>query len=337
MHNLASSHTHGPAATARHLPLRRPERARPLPCRGPIVLQTIPLLRMLEGEAPHPRPGNPCGVCIGVNDEDGNPLRGHDLGCGGTEQLQWFCTPWIANLWSFPLCRRPHRLCIAPPPRETQDKDLTLQTLRTLIRQNVWNDGARVDSPGVEWLDVLTDVDPPTPPPRSPWRAPTWADPTIHVPDYEHYDDAPQGSLPPIGNLPDSSGPVTPMNHNNYRTIVVTLTTRLPIAFGWLLGDAEWAMGIARSAHGAEWGDYFHLGRAMTPGATERLMAAYLTCRGIPPPRSLRSMIQRAQQPHVPPPQPGTYSNAAVASLLPPENHRDHHHPPAPIPHHDSN
>ena len=56
--SLATSHTHGPAATARHLPSRRPERARPLPCRGPIVLQTIPLLRMPEGEAPHPRPGN---------------------------------------------------------------------------------------------------------------------------------------------------------------------------------------------------------------------------------------------------------------------------------------
>ena len=156
MHSLATSHTHGHAATARHLPSHRPEHARPLPCRGPIVLQTIPLLRMPEGEAPHPRPGNPCGVCMEVNDDDGNPLRGHDLGCGGTEQLHWFCSPCIANLWSCPLCRRPHRLCTAQPPRETQDEDLTLQTLRTLIRQNVCNDGAREDSPDVEWLDVLT-------------------------------------------------------------------------------------------------------------------------------------------------------------------------------------
>ena len=38
-----------------------------------------------------------------------------------------------------------------PPPRETQDEDLTLQTLRNLIRQNVWNDGAREDSHDVEW------------------------------------------------------------------------------------------------------------------------------------------------------------------------------------------
>ena len=73
------------------------------------------------------------------------------------------------------------------------------------------------------------------------------------------------------------------MNHNNYRTIVVTLTTCLPIAFGWLVGDAEWAMGIARGARGAEWGDFLHCGGAMTPRATERLMAAYLTWGGHPP------------------------------------------------------
>ena len=96
------------------------------------------------------------------------------------------------------------------------------------------------------------------------------------------------------------------MNHNNYRTIIVTLTTRLPIAFGWLVGDAEWAMRIVRGAHGAEWGDFFHRGGAMTPGATERLMAGYLTPRGIPPQRSPGPLVQRAQQPHVPPPQLGT-------------------------------
>ena len=54
----------------------------------------------------------------------------------------------------------------------------------------------------------------------------------------------------------------------------------------------------------------------MTPEATERLMAAYLTWRGIPPPRSLKSLIQRTLQPHVPPPQPGTYGNAAVAGMM---------------------
>ena len=168
----------------------------------------------------------------------------------------------------------------APTLHETQDEDLTLQTLRTLIRQNVWNDGAREDSPGVEWLDILTDEDPGTPPPRPPWRAPTWAlpdpdaDPTVYVPDHEDYNDAPRGSLPPIGNLPGSWGYVSPTNQNNYRNIIVTLSTRLPIAFGWLVGGAEWAMGIARGTHGAEWGDFLHRGGAMTPGATEGLMAA---------------------------------------------------------------
>ena len=63
MHSPATNHTHGHAATARQLPSCQPERAHSLPYRGPIVLQTMPLLRMPEGEAPHPLPGNPCGVC----------------------------------------------------------------------------------------------------------------------------------------------------------------------------------------------------------------------------------------------------------------------------------
>ena len=137
------------------------------------------------------------------------------------------------------------------------------------------------------------------------------------------------------------------MNHNNYRTIVVSLTSRLPIAFGWLVGDAEWAMGIARIAHGGEWGEFFHRSGAMTPGVTERLMAAYLTWRGIPPPRSLPPLAQRATQPHVPPPQPGTYGNAAVARMMARGTRLDGSSyssrrtatittPPAPIPRHDS-
>ena len=77
-----------------------------------------------------------------MNDEDAAPLRGHDLSCGGTEQLHWFCSPCIANLWSCPLCRRLHSLCTAPPLRETQAEDLTLHTLRTLIQLNVLNNGS---------------------------------------------------------------------------------------------------------------------------------------------------------------------------------------------------
>ena len=114
-------------------------------------------------------------------------------------------------------------------------------------------------------------------------------------PRQQPYDDAPRGSLPPIGNLPDSWGPVTPMNFNNYRTTVVSLNTRLPFAFGWLVVDAEWAMGIVRGDHGGEWGDFFHHSGAMTPGAGERLMAAYLTWRGIPLPRSLQRLARRGR------------------------------------------
>ena len=145
-------------------------------------------------------------------------------------------------------------------------------------------------SPDVEWLDVVTDEDLATPPPGPPWSAPTWAlppegaDPTVYVPDYEHYDDAPRGSLPPVDNLPDSWGPVTPMNLNKYGTTVVTLTTRLLFAFGWLVVDAEWVMGIVRGAHGHEWGEFFRRSGAMTGGATERLMAAYLTWWAYPNP-----------------------------------------------------
>ena len=170
---------------------------------------------MPEGEAPHPRPESQCRVCWEVNDKNGAPLLGHDLGCRGMEQLHWFRSPYITSLWSCPLCLRPHPLCKAPLPRETQAEDLTLHPLRTLIQQNVWNNGAG-DSPDVEWLDILTNEDPATPPPRPPWRATTWvvpvdgADPTIYVPDYEHYDDAPRGSLPPVGNVPDSWGPTPP-------------------------------------------------------------------------------------------------------------------------------
>ena len=106
------------------------------------------------------------------------------------------------------------------------------------------------------------------------------------------------------------------MNRNNYRTTIVTLTTRLPLALGWLLKDTEWAMGIGRGTHGGKWGEFFHRGVVMTPGTTESLMAAYHTWRGIPLPRSLQPLAQRAQQPRVPPPQPGTYGNVAVARMI---------------------
>ena len=276
---------------------------------------------MPAGKAPHLRPENPCGVCWEVLDENDAPLLGYDLGCGSAEQLHWFCSPCITHFHACPLCRRTQPLCTAPPPRETQCDNLTLHTLRTLIAQNVWARDTG-DSPDVEWLDVLSDEDLATPTPRPPWRAPLWAlpvegaDPTMYVPDYEHYGDAPRGSLPPVGNLPDSSGPVSTMNLNNWRTTVVSLTTRLLFTFGWLVGDAEWATGVVRGADGDRWGDFFHRSRALIEGAPERMMVVYLTWRGIPLPCSLVSLVRRAQQPHVPPPRPGTYGSAGVARMM---------------------
>ena len=56
---------------------------------------------------------------------------------------------------------------------------------------------------------------------------------------------------------PDSWGPIGSMNCENWRTTVLTLATHLPFTFRWLLGDAKWAMGIARSSHGNEWGEFY--------------------------------------------------------------------------------
>ena len=196
---------------------------------------------MPAGGAPHPRPGNPCGVCWEVLDENEDPLLGHDLGCGSAEQLHWFCSPCITHFHACPLCQRLQPLCRAPPPRETQSDDLTLNTLRTLITQNVWARDAG-DRPDVKWLDVLSDEDPATPLHRPPWRTPTWAlpvegaNPTIYVPDYEDYNYAPLGSLLPVANLPDSWGRVSTKCLNIWRTTVVTLNARLPFTFGWLVG-----------------------------------------------------------------------------------------------------
>ena len=109
--------------------------------------------------------------------------------------------------------------------------------------------------------------------------------------------------------------PVGPMDRNNWRATVLILTTRLPFTFGWLVGDAEWATGVLRGTHGHEWGDFFRRSGGLVKGAPERLMAAYLTWRGMPLLRRLVPVPRRAHQPLVPQPQPGTYGNASVARM----------------------
>ena len=126
------------------------------------------------------------------------------------------------------------------------------------MMQKIWAplDADGGDSPDVIWLDVLGEEDPAVPPPRPPWRAPTWAlpdgeeDPTMWVPDYEHYSGVPRGSLTPVGNPSDSWGPVGPMNRDNWRTTVLTLTNRLPFTLGWLVGTrtGPWGSFVAPMA-----------------------------------------------------------------------------------------
>ena len=162
----------------------------------------------------------------------------------------------------------------------TPSAQLRRHTLRTLIARNVWAppDTDEGDSPDVTWLDVLGEEDPAAPPARPSWGAQTWAlpdgeeDPTIWVPDYEHYSGMPQGGLRLVGNLPDSWGPVGPMNRDSWRATVLTLTTRLPFSFGRLVGDVEWATGVVPGAHGHEWADFFRRSRGMVEGAPKRLM-----------------------------------------------------------------
>ena len=136
----------------------------------------------------------------------------------------------------------------------------------------------------------------------------------IWVSDHEHYGGAPRGNLPSVGNLPDSWSPTGSMNHENWRTLVLTLTTRLPSTFGWLVGDAEWAEGIACGTDDQEFGEFFCRSGGMTEGAPDRVMAAYLTWRWIPLPGRLVPVACRARQPLVPLPQPGTYGRPTAAA-----------------------
>ena len=123
----------------------------------------------------------------------------------------------------------------------------------------------------------------------------------IWVPDYEHYGGVRGRSLRTVGNLLDSWGPIGPMNGNNWLTTVLTLTTR----HGDRLGRP-----------GQRVGGFFVSQRGHDQGGTREADSTYLTWRVIPLPRRLVPVARRAHQPLVPPRQPGTYGNAAVARMM---------------------
>ena len=106
----------------------------------------------------------------------------------------------------------------------------------------------------------------------------------------------PRGSLLLPGEQLSSWDP-TEMNIHNARAVTVALTSRLPFAFEWLVGDGKWAMGLARDAHGHEWRDLFWRRGGLCPDTIDRVMAAWLTWPQIPVPQWLRSVVARAQQP----------------------------------------
>ena len=83
--------------------------------------------------------------------------------------------------------------------------------------------------------------------------------------DHEPYDTMPRGSLLLPGELP-STWDLTTMNVENYRAVTVALSIRLRFGFGWLVGDGERAMVLARNVHGHEWGDLFFCSGGLRPG-----------------------------------------------------------------------
>ena len=74
----------------------------------------------------------------------------------------------------------------------------------------------------------------------------------------------PWGSLHLPGEVP-STWDLTTMNVENYRAVKVALSICLPFACGRLVGDEEWAMGLARHAHGHDWGDLFFRSGGLPP------------------------------------------------------------------------
>ena len=177
-------------------------------------------------------------------------------------------------------------------------------------------------SPDIDWLDVLTDKDPATPPPRPPLActnlgaARPGGGPHDFLPRLRTLRRRATGQFTPHWQSARQLGPCQPhepqqLPHHR-RQPHHPPPDRLRLASGGRgMND-----GHRPRRPGGEWGEFFQRGGAMTPGVTVRLMAAHLTCRGISPPRSLRPLVQRAQQPRFPPPQLGTYSNTAVARMM---------------------
>ena len=148
-----------------------------------------------------------------------------------------------------------------------------LATIRMLATQNIWAPHHHIgggDSQDVEWLVTLEN---PLPPPaRPPWRPALWQvpagkNPTNNAPDHQPDNGMPRGSLPLPGNLL-STWDLTTMNVEKYRSVTVALSIRLPFAFGWLVGDREWTMGLARNARGQKWGHFFFCIGGLRPGDT---------------------------------------------------------------------
>ena len=86
------------------------------------------------------------------------------LGCGCSAGRHCFCSQCVVKLHLCSLCRQRHPLCASPPPRETQDEDLSMETIRMLATMNVSAPHDHIgggDSPDVEWLETLKSPTPP--------------------------------------------------------------------------------------------------------------------------------------------------------------------------------
>ena len=268
---------------------------------------------MPTGQAPHPGgPGEPCTLCF-------EPGRiGQGLGCGGTKMRHWFCSLCVVQLHQCPICRQGLALCTGPPPRETQDKDLSLARIRILATQNIWAPhdhiaaGTVQISSGWRRLRARRHHRPAPPSDRCAGRWQQRKTPQT-TPQATSLTTRCRGAAYTSPASYQAAWDLTTMNVENYRAVTVALSICLPFAFGWLVGDGEWAMGLARNTHSHEWGDLsFRSGGLRPNDVIYRVMAAWSTWKKIPVPEWLRPVVKKAKQPPVCPPQLGTYGNAAV-------------------------